>query len=77
MTRGVKSNRNPRHFVEAHLVSCIVRVEAWFAVAAAFSRVPPFFTVCRDAGGPEGVAADLDLEAELHGAALEKFIAYS
>jgi hypothetical protein len=36
------------HLIEAHLVAPAivelrVRVEAWFAMAAAFSSVPPFF----------------------------------
>jgi hypothetical protein len=42
------SNRNPLHLVETHfIVPAIVKlrgpVEAWFAIAAAFSSVPPFF----------------------------------
>ena len=40
-----------------------MRVEAWFAIAAAFSSEPPFFRLGRDAGRPKGVIADLGLDA--------------
>jgi hypothetical protein len=39
-------NHDPLDLIEAHLVppaivDCVVRVDAWFAIAAAFSSVPP------------------------------------
>jgi hypothetical protein len=39
------SDHDPLDFIEAYLIAPTViklRVEAWFAIAAAFSSVPPF-----------------------------------
>ena len=43
----IRLNHHPLHFIKTHLVelgsySCVVRVEAWFAIVATFSSVPPF-----------------------------------
>jgi hypothetical protein len=42
--------------------SCVVRVEVWFAMAAAFERAAAL-QVRRDPSGAEGVIADLGLDA--------------
>jgi hypothetical protein len=41
----------------------VVRVEAWFAIAAAFSNVPPFFRYAVMPVARETVIADLRLDA--------------
>jgi hypothetical protein len=44
LTAATVSNHDPLDLIEAHLIAppVVKRVEAWFAIAAAFSSEPPF-----------------------------------